>query len=166
MKLVEEKSKNNHSLVKLSTVYLESKEVYTGEWLDGVREGKGNCIDSMGNEYYGDWKGDRKEGEGILKLYNGDIYKGGFANDVAEGYGEYYCGEGESGYRGEWKANEYHGKGSLRLEDGTVLKGWFEHGKKNGDFEIESVDRLIKMRGMNDCIEGEGRIEFKNGMVY
>ena len=48
-----------------------SSYTYTGEWLNGKREGFGKIIFKNGTSYEGDWKNDLREGHGKI------VYKSG-----------------------------------------------------------------------------------------
>nr|QBK89434.1 MAG: MORN repeat protein [Mimivirus LCMiAC02] len=55
--------------------------VYKGQWKDSKRYGKGKMIYSNGDIYEGWWKNDKKHGNGKYTYYNGDIYEGRWEND-------------------------------------------------------------------------------------
>ena len=78
---------------------------YNGIWKDDKREGKGKLIYSNGDIYNGDWKNDKKEGKGTMEYYNGDTYEGNFINDLKEGNGIMKYKNGDE-YNGEWKNNK------------------------------------------------------------
>ena len=85
-----------------------SGAVYFGEWLEGVRQGKGNYKDkNAGVSYDGYYVRNMRSGFGIEKR-EGTYYKEGmWKNDVQEGQGRVvvYAEDGTSGleYKGEFK---------------------------------------------------------------
>ena len=59
---------------------------YTGEVVNGVREGKGKFVMNNGAVAYGEWVNDFMHGEGIYRSFNGEvIYEGNFVNGDMEG---------------------------------------------------------------------------------
>lgn len=82
-------------------------DVYEGEWLMGVREGKGKMTYSDGY-YEGDWKKGVREGKGVDSFNNGYKYEGEFSCDL------------------------WHGLGKEIFPDGTYFEGEYRFGKKNG----------------------------------
>eukprot|EP00826_Nyctotherus_ovalis_P037562 TRINITY_DN3434_c0_g1_i1.p2 TRINITY_DN3434_c0_g1~~TRINITY_DN3434_c0_g1_i1.p2 ORF type:complete len:157 (+),score=1.07 TRINITY_DN3434_c0_g1_i1:206-676(+) len=61
------------SSLALGKLCLTSGEVYTGEWVDNIRNGKGKCREhkvgvcsyATGDKYDGEWVSDKKTGKGI-----------------------------------------------------------------------------------------------------
>lgn len=49
--------------------YYSMKGRYTGEWVNGTKEGKGTEIYKNGDVYEGQFKSNLKEGEGEYKWY-------------------------------------------------------------------------------------------------
>jgi len=57
-------------------VTLKNGAIYTGNWLNGVRDGLGSQMWPDGSRYEGHWKGDKANGQGKLVHADGDIYEG------------------------------------------------------------------------------------------
>ena len=55
--------------------------VYTGEWQNGKRFGKGKMEYSNGSEYNGSWKDDKKSGQAYIKHCTGKLVIAYFEND-------------------------------------------------------------------------------------
>lgn len=128
--------------------------IYKGEWSYGLPHGKGQYIDSIGNQYEGEFKLGFFWGEGIYKskiekyTYSGthvmskrhfqgkivygnkNAYEGQWIQDNMEGQGKYYQGESYL-YIGDMKNNAFNGKGTLTTPEGTVT-GSFKNGKPHG----------------------------------
>jgi hypothetical protein len=65
-----------HSLRNgFGTMHYSSSDVYTGEWVDGMRHGVGTLKDKEGT-YFGTWYHDQKNGYGEQTYVNGQIYTG------------------------------------------------------------------------------------------
>ena len=56
-------------------ISLDDKSSYTGDYVKGIREGKGIWVTSEGR-YEGEWKGGLFNGKGVFYYPNGDIYDG------------------------------------------------------------------------------------------
>ena len=63
---------------------------YEGDWIDGIRQGKG-CYTSKssGNKYDGEYNNDKKEGSGKYIWSNGDWYDGAWSGGLRHGQGVY-----------------------------------------------------------------------------
>ena len=75
---------------------------YTGDYINGKREGKGIYIYNSGDKYEGEYKNDLKEGYGIYTYSNGDVYEGNHKAGLFDGKGIYKYAEGDI-YDGEYK---------------------------------------------------------------
>lgn len=136
--------------------------MYKGEWAYGLPHGKGQYIDSLGNQYEGEFKLGFFWGEGIYKsksekyIYSGthvmskrhfigkivygdkNAYEGVWVQDKMQGEGKYYVGVNYL-YEGTMKNNAFNGKGILTTPDGTI-SGSFKNGKPHGYCEQKSTD--------------------------
>merc|ERR1719481_1163477 len=86
---------------------------YEGDWIDGIRQGKG-CYTSKssGNKYDGEYNNDKKEGSGKYIWSNGDWYDGAWSGGLRHGQGVYVWKEKNENseeieeigrYEGDWK---------------------------------------------------------------
>jgi len=124
---------------------------YTGQFTNGLREGKGKISLPNGNTYEGTFSRNKMHGDGTMNYANGDRYAGTWVNDQPSGNGIYlfktkerYEGTLRNGefegtgtmfypdgafYTGGWKANNKHGNGKLTYPDGHVVTGVWQMGK-------------------------------------
>ena len=84
----------NNNYVNLPAITLENNAVYTGNWANGMRNGKGSQIWPDNSKYDGEWLNDKAHGEGKLIHTDGDIYEGQWENDKANGFGTYFHSNG------------------------------------------------------------------------
>ena len=66
---------------------LRNGATYTGQWLDGMRDGIGTQLWPDGSRYEGQWRNDKANGQGKLVHADGDIYEGQWVADRFEGHG-------------------------------------------------------------------------------
>jgi hypothetical protein len=59
----------------------DERSVYTGERVNGLREGYGTAVWPDGSRYEGQWKNDKANGKGKLAHADGDVYEGDWVND-------------------------------------------------------------------------------------
>ncbi len=128
---------------------------YIGQFINGVREGKGSFTFSNGNEYIGNFVTNKSNGIGRMKYNNGDEYLGNWLDGKKDGLGIYtwkdgyiYIGEfkdshmdgdgscfnskGELVYDGEWKKGQIHGMGRYIWNKNKWYEGEFQQGQKHG----------------------------------
>jgi hypothetical protein len=70
------------------------RKVYEGNWVDGMREGRGEITWNNEAVNEGDYKNDKMEGSGTLTCAYGAVFVGDFKNDKKEGRGTFTCKEG------------------------------------------------------------------------
>jgi len=116
---------------------------YTGEFRQGMREGKGLYYYANKNKFLGEWKKDLRWGEGKMEFTNGDVYTGSFANNQMQGMGTMDFGRGDK-YIGQWANNKPNGKGNYYFKSGE---------RYEGDF-------------VNALFEGQGTLFYKSGSFY
>ena len=128
---------------------------YIGNFVNGIREGKGVFTFSNGNEYIGNFKNNKSNGVGRMKYNNGDeylgnwvdgkkdglgiytwkdgyIYMGDFKDSKMDGIGSCFNSKGELVYDGEWKKGQIHGKGRYIWNKNKWYEGEFQQGQKHG----------------------------------
>lgn len=68
-------------------------DVYEGQYVCGVKCGKGRSTTTNGSEYIGRFSNDKRHGHGIFRLNNGAVYEGEYKNNKQDGYGfmKYWC---------------------------------------------------------------------------
>ena len=132
---------------------LDNKYLYTGEWKDGLKHGKGQLITEK-IKYSGKFENDVFSGnKGVLCDEKGNIYEGDFVNGKFEGYGHYKMSNGGN-YIGQFKNGYFEGKGQLTDKKGNVFNGNFVKGQKDG------FGLIVKSNG--ETIEGK----YKNGIFF
>ena len=104
----------------------DQRLTYKGNFVAGLRNGRGTQWDRDSNVYIGLWRNDRRNGQG-LQAYkvqgwsedkytenwlatNTENYQGTFLNDNLDGQGTYRWPDGVK-YTGGWAANKKHGRG-------------------------------------------------------
>jgi hypothetical protein len=87
-------------------------------WLSGVYTW------ADGSTYSGEWFDGLKQGRGLYVYANGDIYEGGYHQGVKHGYGSASWSNG-SRYVGQWHAGREHGQGRYTTGDGQCYTGTF-----------------------------------------
>ena len=132
---------------------LDNKYLYTGEWKDGLKHGKGQLITEK-IKYSGKFENDVFSGnKGVLCDEKGNIYEGDFVNGKFEGYGHYKMSNGDN-YIGQFKNGYFEGKGQLTDKKGNVFNGNFVKGQKDG------FGLIVKSNG--ETIEGK----YTNGIFF
>ena len=82
---------------------------YTGQWSEGLREGRGVTIHRNGDIYSGAYHEDRRHGYGDMMKDNGRRYTGDFVQGRRQGKGEMTFTNGDK-YTGDWLDGKRTGK--------------------------------------------------------
>jgi len=128
----------------------EDGDVYEGETLNGVPNGKGKRTWKNGTDVYeGDFVNGKMTGKGKRAYLNGDVYEGEFVNAVPHGKGKESNRNGTIVYEGDWVDGKKHGKGTYTSESCT--------------FEGEFVNGL---QSKGKCTYKDGRVEEGNWKGY
>ena len=128
--------------------FYENGNYYIGEFLDGVRHGKGIIYYQNGKiKYEGNFINDICEGEGKYIWENGEYYIGEFHNNLREGKGKEYYKDGTPEFEGDFSFNKYHGKGVFYWKNGNYYIGEWRNGFKHGNGIIYSKDNNIIYKG-------------------
>lgn len=69
-----------------ASTYINNKQIYEGEFVDGVAHGKGVMLWPDGSHYDGEWVDGRAHGNGLLTLKDGTEKKGPFVPCSAKWY--------------------------------------------------------------------------------
>merc|ERR1711879_845153 len=86
--------------------------VYTGQWKRNVYHGTGVIVNSSGSyisRYEGEWQHGRKMGKGTITFSNSDTYEGFFRDDTMHGVGIYTFCSGST-IEGKWSHGRLDGK--------------------------------------------------------
>lgn len=120
------------------------KEIYVGEWDQGIRKGRGTHWNGNGKLYIGQWANNKREGQGSYFINmprwtenqnsefwlreNTENYTGDFVNDFYHGQGTYRWPDGQK-FVGKFFANKKHGKGIFYYATGTIRQQNWEYGE-------------------------------------
>lgn len=100
---------------------------YTGNYVNGLRHGRGVLLCRDGSKYDGDWVNGKRDGVGILTLSSNQVLKGTFKD------GKIYDAKGiarvakRSLYEGTWVKGVRTGEGTYTTPGGHVLRGIFRN---------------------------------------
>ena len=108
-----------------------SGSVYTGQFVNGQREGKGKMAFANSNIYEGQFAQNKMQGEGTMTYSNGDKFSGQWLTDQPNGKGKYYFKSKER-YEGDFKAGKFEGQGTMYYPDGAHYVGSWKQNRKNG----------------------------------
>eukprot|EP00088_Acartia_fossae_P007055 TRINITY_DN1327_c0_g1_i1.p1 TRINITY_DN1327_c0_g1~~TRINITY_DN1327_c0_g1_i1.p1 ORF type:complete len:203 (-),score=48.00 TRINITY_DN1327_c0_g1_i1:333-941(-) len=118
---------------------------YEGEWLNGLREGKGAYFSkASGCSYDGQYKNDLKEGTGKYVFSNGDYYDGQWKAGLRNGKGLYVWKEQNEKYEGDWIKGLKEGTGKFTYPNGDVFTGPYVNGNRHGKGELVKKDGEIR----------------------
>lgn len=99
-----------------------------GEKKEGCMHGQGTKNYSDGSEYTGQWINGKRDGVGKLTWRSGKgTYYGQWKEDLKNGYGEAVFPNGGS-YRGEWREGKIHGYGIKTNAQGEESCGVWQEG--------------------------------------
>ncbi|EAS06647.2 MORN motif protein (macronuclear) [Tetrahymena thermophila SB210] len=141
-------------------------QIYSGQWKDGQRHGKGLGILKDGSVYVGYWKNNQANGYGRIIHPNGNIYEGDWMNGKAHGRGIYRYPNGTK-YEGEWFEDLYDGYGVKTWNQGSVYQGYYRQGYRDGKGVFtwpdgSSYDGYF----YKNQIHGYGIYKWKDGREY
>lgn len=102
--------------------------VYIGAFKNDKFHGKGTETNPNGNKYVGDFKSGKFNGKGTFSWADGTKYVGSFSDGERHGIGTSTWGR-RGKYVGEWKKGKAHGLGITRDEYGKISEGAFKEGK-------------------------------------
>lgn len=104
-------------------------DIFEGEFVKGLKEGKGLMKGHDGSKMKGFWK-ENKIYKNCEYIYSdGTIFVGEFKNDKKEGYGVQTWTDGRK-YEGTWKNSKMHGVGYFTNQNKEKKKGEWVDGKR------------------------------------
>lgn len=123
---------NQNEIDKSVTLTItETNGKYTGERIEGKKEGRGKYEWNDGSVYEGEFSKDQISGQGKLTIPQKGTYEGTFVNGEKSGQGTYKFVNGDT-YQGNWKNDEMSGKGTYIFANGDTYVGEFLNNKFNG----------------------------------
>lgn len=150
--------------------YPPTGDVFCGQSIDNIRNGKGTYIWTNDNFYYGDWISGERTGKGIFIWQNGDRFEGSFNKGDRAGMGKYIFNDG-SIWEGNWQGTNFSGIGKQISKNGTITEGLFENGKliktnqQLEDDRIAEEKRKETERIENQKAEDERRKQEQNSYL-
>ena len=155
-------------LCKNVTKYFENGDIYKGELSFGIPNNHGKLEfvnEGIEYTYIGDFVNGVKQGKGNLSSKDNKFsYEGDWFNDKFEGFGTLF--NLKEKYNGDFKEGKYHGEGNLYKKNGDqyigeFFKGFFKKGKINfnngNSYEGNLVDGLM---------DGRAIYKYKNGDIF
>lgn len=136
---------------------------YVGQFVDGVKHGKGRYSSSSGYEYEGDWFKGEQSGYAKIQYKNGDIYTGNVKNSLRDGFGELYQGQSGRNFKGTWIKNQI-GQDVEIKDPNWLFKGSIDFGSTLGCGVIEYRDGSVYV-GETKAFKrnGQGILKLANG---
>lgn len=152
---------------------------YSGDWVQGVRTGKGRLdYDAEGRSFYdGDWVKNIRHGFGARQYPSGNVYKGMWFSNARHGQGTMKWIDRDQIYTGQWENGIQHGMGQhiwlLHRVPGSqypmrnMYDGEFVNGLRHG-FGSFHYANGASYAGYwkNNMKHGKGKFMFKNGRIY
>ena len=130
---------------------------YQGEWVAGLRHGKGMQRASNGDVYEGGYAHDRACGHGVMRYASGVMYNGAWKDDRWDGEGKLFESS-DTSYVGAFRLGVRHGHGKQRYHAGGTYTGAWRMGQRHGigrrvwasgaEYEGEWVDDVMCGRGI------------------
>eukprot|EP01060_Flectonema_neradi_P002840 TRINITY_DN11788_c0_g1_i1.p1 TRINITY_DN11788_c0_g1~~TRINITY_DN11788_c0_g1_i1.p1 ORF type:complete len:948 (+),score=212.36 TRINITY_DN11788_c0_g1_i1:38-2881(+) len=118
-------------------------DVYEGEICKYKKHGNGTFTFSDGHIYSGQFHDGMMEGKGCFKYSTGGEYTGSMRANSFHGTGTYDDGQGQV-YTGEWHNGKMHGKGLMIFENGDKWEGiWEDDARVEGRY-IHSGHMVIR----------------------
>ena len=109
----------------------ETNGKYTGERVDGKKQGIGTYEWNNGTVYEGEFADDKLNGQGKLTIPQKGTYEGTFVNGKRNGQGTYTFANGDL-YQGNWIDDKISGQGTYTFANGDTYVGEFLNNKFNG----------------------------------
>lgn len=145
-------------------------EKYEGEWVNGLKHGKGKCT-HFGSTYEGQWENGKRFGKGVLIYPTGEIFEGEWKNDLPNGKGvikrtKYMDPKTEIMYSGNFIDGKFHGTGKLIYTNGDTYTGDFYEGRICGQGSLIVGNLSYEGQWRDDQYDGRGILKYPNGVVY
>ena len=141
---------NTDIIAKDKTKKYKNGDVYAGEIVKGMPEGKGTMTYANGDVYTGNWHNGNPDGQGTMTYVDNSTYSGHWREGKKQGLGTFKYQNGDV-FTGEWQSNE-RSEGTLTIA-GTncVYEGSFDC-FGNGKF---TQGAIMKDNYIGRVIQGE-----------
>jgi clan AA aspartic protease (TIGR02281 family) len=144
-------------------VMLPNGEAYSGEMIDGVRQGSGAYSWPDGRRYVGEFRDGLPDGNGLYTFPTGEFYQGEFRRNRRAGLGVYTWPDGRR-YVGQFADDLPDGDGVYSWPDGRRYAGGFRRGLASGRGVFEWPDgRRYEGEIRDELPDGMGTLTFANG---
>jgi hypothetical protein len=156
------------------TYLVEDSALYTGQWKNGCKWGRGKQISKDGSTYEGYWKNNLPNGKGRMVDADGDVYEGDWVDGKPQGNGR-YIHLGGSIYEGDWEEMEGSiiqapSANSNTMSNSIVSNGQkpkYGLGSKTAPGKIVLSDGSTYQGGLrNNTLEGSGLYTWPDGRKY
>jgi len=128
------------------------KQVYDGSWLWGKRHGNGTCTESDGTKVVGTWKAGLLDGVVTIHSKDGQkMFEGEFKAGKRHGIGQQVFSNGDI-YSGGWKDGMMHDRGSYHFANGDQLEGTWREGRYDGPAYLHCADGSVSRRVYEDGV--------------
>jgi hypothetical protein len=142
-----------------------------GEFVEGLKHGRGVMRYYNGNKYVGEFIDDFPEGFGTFTYVeigeNGERsgrhrYEGDFKRGKRQGKGLYVSANGDT-YTGLFENNLYHGMGTLKSNNGDIYEGEWKKGRASGKSNtVKYRNGDLYVGGMKaGFLHGEGEFRWR-----
>jgi hypothetical protein len=118
-----------------------------------------------GATYLGQFMHGLKHGRGRMVFPDGSVFEGIFKKDLFDGFGRLVTADACM-YEGEWSNHLQTGNGVERGEEGTKYEGEFLDNKYHGWGQLESKPWAYSGYFKGGLFEGEGTLQFPDKSTY
>jgi hypothetical protein len=140
-------------------------EVYYGNIINSLRDGKGCFEDDKGNKWKGDWSNGQLWGKAAVNYANGDSAMGDWVEGVMNGLGYYRYSKGLI-YEGGFIDGQFSGLGRLTFSDGWIFEGQFPFKDSSlNSWSDEALKQLCDV-GFFPSADLEMRRRYPNGCNF
>ncbi|MCM1219959.1 MAG: hypothetical protein NC548_36265 [Lachnospiraceae bacterium] len=147
---------------------LFSNGEYTGEIVDGIRQGYGVMNFSNYDSYDGDWDSGKMHGKGTYKFWDkkkdrfATVYTGQFNHGVREGAGRMEYANHDV-YQGTWQNDHRTGDGICWFADGSVFHGIWKFDKMIRGVLRKADGQIYDGELKNGQFNGYGKLFWPSG---
>lgn len=147
------------------------KGEYTGEIVNGIRQGFGVMKFVNYDIYEGDWDCGQMHGHGVYKFWDktkdriGKTYSGQFSHGAREGIGRMVYANHDV-YQGTWQNNYRTGNGICWFADGSVFHGLWKFDKMIRGVFRKSNGELYDGELKDGKYHGYGKLFWPNGFWF